>query len=234
MFDDINRNMSLNQISCVMRSGGDFNWNDVRRLKDQLDEHLTLKFRLYVLSDQMMPQDLTTTNCEHVLLIRNWPGWWSKIELFRVFQRSFYFDLDTAIVGNINHIISFPHKFSALEGFYGRPFGSGLMAWSGDYRYIYDDFITGNPEQIMDYYKKRRMGDQEFIGARVQEPLILQDLFKDQILSYKIHVQRKLLSPKAKIICFHGKPKIHEVNEPWLDPKHKEKISFKDLSFSFL
>ena len=69
MFDNINGNMDLNQISCVMRSGGDFNWNHVRRLKEQLDEHLTLKFRLYVLSDQMMPQDLATTNCENILLI---------------------------------------------------------------------------------------------------------------------------------------------------------------------
>ena len=215
-----------------MRSGGDFNWNHVRRLKEQLDKHLTLKFRLHVLSDQMMPQDLSTTNCNHVLLLHAWPGWWSKIELFRVFQRSFYFDLDTAIVGNINHIISFPHRFSALEGFYGRPFGSGLMAWSGNYKHIYDNFRIGSPEQIIVYYKNRRMGDQEFIGARVQEPLILQDLFKDQIISYKIHVQGRLLPLKAKIICFHGKPRIQDVSEPWLDSKNKENICFEELSLS--
>lgn len=225
---------SFYSISCVMKSGGDFNWNHVRRLKEQLDKHLTLKFRLYVLSDQMMPQDLATINCEHILLTHNWPSWWSKIELFRVFQRSFYLDLDTAIVGNINHIVSYPHRFSALEGFYGRPFGSGVMSWNGNYKYIYDNFRIGSPEQIMVYYKNRKMGDQEFIGARIQEPLILQSLFPDQILSYKIHVQgRSILPPNAKIICFHGKPRIQDVSASWLDLKNQENISFEELSFSF-
>ena len=206
-------------ISCVMKSGGDFSWDHVRRLKIDLDKHLTLPFILFVLSDQAMPEDLLKQNCQLVFLRHNWPGWWSKIELFRVFSKSFYFDLDTAIVGNINHLISFPHRFSALRGFYGRPFGSGLMAWNKDFNSIYEEFKLGNSQIIMDYFKTKGWGDQEFIGARIKKPLIFQDQFKDEIVSYKIHVQGKKLPKNVKIVCFHGKPRIQDVRESWLEQK---------------
>ena len=204
------------EISCVLKSGGDFNWSHVQRLFSQLKEHLTLNFRFTVLSDLMMPEDLVGQGCKLILLKRNWPGWWSKIELFKEFQRTFYFDLDTAIVANINHIIAFPHKFSALHGFYGRPFGSGLMAWNGDYSLIYNEFQFGNPQTTMDYFGLHRKGDQEFIADRIKDPVILQEAFPGQILSYKLHVRDRELPEKARIVCFHGKPRIQDVEEEWL------------------
>ncbi len=221
-------------ISCVLRSGGDFDWGHVQRLKSQLDKHLTLKFELFVLSDLMMPEDLTKQNCRLILLRHDWPGWWSKIELFRAFHKTFYLDLDTVLVGNVNHIISYPHRFTALRGFFGRPFGSGLMAWSESNVSIYEEFKFLDPETIMRYYKTHKMGDQEFIGERIKENLIFQDQFQGQIVSYKLDVRGKGLPQNAKIVCFHGKPRIQDVRESWLEENLKESKPEQELlSLSF-
>ena len=221
-------------ISCVLKSGGDFNWDHVRRLKSQLDRHLTLDSELFVLSDLMMPEDLVEQNCQLVLLKNNWSGWWSKIELFRVFHKTFYLDLDTVLVGNLNHIVSYPHRFTALRGFYGRAFGSGLMAWNGNYEFIYNDFRFFNPQATMNYHRRRKEGDQEFIGARVKEFKIFQNQFQGQIISYKLDVMGKELPKNAKIVCFHGKPRIQDVRESWLEQELVEsKSEQKLLELSF-
>jgi len=222
-------------ISCVLKSGGDFNWDHVRRLKSQLDKHLTLSFSLDVLSDLMMPEDLVEQNCRLFLLKHNWPGWWSKIELFHSLFKTFYLDLDTAIVANIDHIIAYPHRFTALRGFYGRLFGSGLMAWDEDCYFIYEEFILLNPQITIDYYKRKGWGDQEFIGERIKDHVIFQDQFPGQIISYKLDVIKKGLPKNAKIVCFHGKPRIQDVRESWLEIDQEKELGQEPelLSLSF-
>ncbi len=216
-------------ISCVLKSGGDYNWDHVRSLKRQLDQHLTLDFNLHVLSDLNMPLDLHSKGCIFVGLKRNYPGWWSKIELFNNFNHTFYFDLDTYIVGNINHIVSWPHVFTGLRGFYDRPFGSGLMGWDGDYGYIYTEFREAGTNFIIEDYKRKRKGDQEWIGKILElneiTPNIFQALFPNQIVSYKIHVQGKELPSTARIVCFHGRPRIQEVSESWMQKEDSERRS---------
>ena len=221
-------------ISCVLKSGGDFNWDHVKKLKSQLDKHLTLDFELFVLSDLMMPEDLTEQNCRLILLRHDWPGWWSKIELFRAFHQTFYLDLDTVLVGNVNHLISYPHRFTALRGFYGRPFGSGLMAWSKENVFIYEEFKSLEPQVVMKDYRINRKGDQEFIGERIKEHLVFQDQFPSQIVSYKLDVMGKGLPKNAKIVCFHGKPRIQDVRESWLEENLRESRQEPELlSLSF-
>lgn len=227
---------NLYHISCVLKSGGDYNWNHVRNLKRQLDKHLTLSYKLHVLSDLNMPSDLQSKGSNLIVLKRNYPGWWSKIELFYHFNHTFYLDLDTYLVGNINHIVSWPHMFTGIRGFYGRPFGSGIMSWNGDYRFIYENFEGSVPIQLIDYFFKKRMGDQEWIGEQLkvgleQEPDIFQDIFPDQIVSYKIHVQGIGLPERARIVCFHGRPRIQDVSESWMQEIDLENLRDNQSSF---
>lgn len=222
-------------IVCVFRSGGDFTWEHVRNLKKQLDIHVSQEFQFSVLSDLDLPKDLHLDGVVRFPLIYKWPGFWSKIELFRCFGKAFYIDLDTIIVGNIDHILSYDHKFTALRGFYstipgfrGRPFGSGLMSWTGNFKHIWKAFAHGNPDEKIQGFSKQKFGDQEWIGSFVDHE-VFQDLFPAQILSYKLDVQKRGLINGTRIVCFHGRPRIQDVNDPWVSEaiKPETKINYE-------
>ncbi len=204
-------------IVCVLRSGGDFTWEHVRNLGRCVVEHTSINLNFFCLIDKFPPEEFR--NCaRYILLKHNWPGWWAKIELFRVFQNALYLDLDTFIVGNIDPIITFNHTFSALQDF-GREnserlsLASGVMGWGGDCSFIYENFLRDTKKFI-----SRFRGDQDFIRTQVEHWEPFQWIFPEQVVSYKIHCQDGL-PEKAKIVCFHGKPRIHEVYEDWMPQK---------------
>ena len=210
-------------IACVLRSGGDFTWDHVKNLRNCVEKNLTLSFRFYCLTDQMPPDGYEDV-ANIIPLKHGWPGWWSKIELFRVFKSVFYLDLDTIVVRNINRLVSFDHIFSALYDFYlyekqdkkekkeRIQLGSGLMAWNRDYSSVYKSFLE-SPKRHM----TRMRGDQDFIRTQLYPIDVFQTIESDAVVSYKVHVQKEgRLPEKAKIVCFHGKPRIHEVDEPWM------------------
>jgi len=52
-------------------------------------------------------------------------------------------------------------------------------------------------------------GDQWWIEQRVKDLFFWQDLYPDQVVSFKVHC-RKGLPDQAKIVCYHGRPSIPE------------------------
>ena len=87
--------------------GRDFVPEDVWRLKQTIDKHIDREYNFYVLTNDMKA-DLPGTKIE---LLYNWPGWWSKMELFRPdlpCGRTLYLDLDTYVVNNLQPILDFP------------------------------------------------------------------------------------------------------------------------------
>ena len=150
---------------------------------------------------------------DRIPLENDWPGWWSKIELFKLEGPLLYFDLDTIIKGDLSDIAEQCHKqeFIVLNDFYReKGIGSGMMGWNESVRYIYDAFAK-NPRQYMDQY--RNGGDQSFIESQCS-PVKWQNIVRDHVVSYKVHVMNGK-SNGARVVCFHGKPKPHEVN--WLE-----------------
>ena len=60
---------------------------------------------------------------EKIELVKNWPGWWSKVELFRPdipCGRTLYLDLDTYIVGSLKPILDFEGDLVMFPSPYGR------------------------------------------------------------------------------------------------------------------
>jgi len=150
---------------------------------------------------------------DRIPLENDWPGWWSKIELFKLEGPLLYFDLDTIIKGDLSDIAEQCHKqeFIVLNDFYReKGIGSGMMGWNESVRYIYDAFAK-NPRQYMDQY--RNGGDQSFIESQCS-PVKWQNIVRDHVVSYKVHVMNGK-SNGSRVVCFHGKPKPHEVN--WLE-----------------
>ncbi len=213
---------------CVLKSGGWTNRNKkveyfpehVRRLKRMVEKFYPKPHRFFCLTDigYRLP-DIKTIPLKH-----NWPGWWSKIELFKKdlgIRRKFYIDLDTVIVGDIISLVRFKHKFSVLRNLTpntsnsGR-IGSGIMAWRGDYSYLYTEFCKSPEKFMQEYTTSRRWGDQGFIQDHLKKWGYLQDIEPAALVSYKFGLKDKDILPKGtKIVIFHGVPKPEDVSHPW-------------------
>jgi len=203
----------MNKVICVFRSGGDFIPAHVQALRRNLERCLTTPFEFHILSDIIVPDRF------HHELKHNWPGWWSKLELFRpgLFNdddRVIYMDLDTVLVGNVDWLFDFKGPFVTLRGFRRDRWASGLMAWQGQ-----------PPSLPYMEFKKEPIavngGDQRFLMDVLKGKTphsYWQDQFPGRIVSYKRHV---LLTegnqpPENSVVCFHGKPRPWDAGEQWV------------------
>ena len=114
-------------VACVLKSGGTYTPEWVGRLRAGVKRHLPREHMFVCLSDVDVPS-------MRIPLEHDWPGWWSKMELFRLPGPILYFDLDTAIVGSLSDIADYIAEakapFTMLRDFYAPSHrGSGVMAW---------------------------------------------------------------------------------------------------------
>lgn len=220
-------------IVCVLRSGGDYDGDYVLNLYHMVSSNMGLiQFRFVCYTD-FADRDLYMLRDLPIILEplkKNYPGWWSKVEVFRsVSEPCLFFDLDTAIIKNLMPVVECVYKLRKNE-FVGirafnpmrnkKPeteFNSGMMAWNGCFRYIYEDF-----SYIRDSRNPAFCGDQDYISMKLREHktkiYFWQDVI-DGIYSYKIHIkpQGKDLPNDTRIVCFHGKPRPRDVLDlPWL------------------
>ena len=144
-------------------------------------------------------------------------GWWHKMSLFQrgLFpkgERILFFDLDTVIVGPLDDIVKYSGSFGTLSDFY-RPkrLGSAIMAWAADsHSDIWTEYCAAGCPQDDPY------GDQGAIEKYLGRYDILQDLYPNQILSFKASDLRFGIPKGSRIICCHGRPKPHEVPVHWM------------------
>ena len=215
-------------IACVLQTQGQFyngrhrveySAKDVEWLYKQVQKHVTVPYRFVCFSDIDIP-------CERIQLLHGWIGWWSKMELFRPGRlpgRTFYIDLDTVLVNNIDDLVvsAKPDEFIMLGNLSGHPtYGSGLMAWEGDYSYLYREFAADAKKYMREYVTSLKCGDQGFIAEHLDGIIRFQDRYPNSIISYKFDMlKRGVTLDNASIVCFHGKPKPKEVDLPWV-PKY--------------
>lgn len=203
-------------VACVLRSGGTYDGEWVRRLKNGVERNLTLPHRFVCLTDMDVP-------CERAPITRPWRGWWSKLGMFEVFRGpTLYFDLDTVIVGSLDAIAAYPHEFTMAHEYY-RPAMkcSTAMAWNGDYSFIAEAFAE-SPNGIALKYDKQlrpRIGDQAFIEDQMLGRNVdtFRDLFGERsVASYKVHDCENAPPTDAAVVAFHGRPKPSEIRKGWV------------------
>ena len=201
-------------ILCVLKSGGVYDAEWVRKLRDGVARHMNLPNRFACLSDVDVP-------CERIPLKHDWPGWWSKIEMFSpgiITGPTLYLDLDTVITGNIDNFTNLEQSFAMLENFNeAEMVGSGVM-WFKERapEGVYERFIQ-DPQRIMDYYQNVKVGSYRGDQAFVYDTLDRQvdKISSPALRSYKRHC-RNGLPEGASIVCFHGRPRPSEINPDWL------------------
>lgn len=204
------------QIVTVLRSGGDFEPKHVEGLRKQVEatvceSGIGWDYDFTCLSD--------VEGHGYTPLLHNWPGWWAKLEMFRLRGPCIYLDLDT-IVKDLEPLADAVKASVASEFFMLRPWNkeergaggwaSGVMAWSGDWEHIMHCFV---PAEDMPHHR----WDQRYItnalskttGAQIRA---VQDAIK--VRSYK----RDFLEHGRNdydIMCYHGKPRPWDTNDLW-------------------
>jgi hypothetical protein len=214
-------------VACVLKSGGIYDATWVERLRAGVARHLPVEHRFVCLSDVDVP-------CERIPLEHDWPGWWAKVELFKLPGPALYFDLDTAIVGDLSDIaheaIDPMNRLTMLQDFYRADgLGSGVMAWGNNIQVpkFYERFAQDSVGWMR---KIGGRGDQGFIESCEHYgfgPRQWQSRLPGQIVSYKVHC-RGGQSPVtggytppgipegARVVCLHGLPKFADMppNDP--------------------
>jgi 2-polyprenyl-3-methyl-5-hydroxy-6-metoxy-1,4-benzoquinol methylase len=204
-------------IACVLKSGGDYTIEYVKRLMNMIARNTTIPYNFVCLSD------ININFCDSVKFSQDYGGWWSKIELFKSgvikSERAIYFDLDSIILANIDDLLEIRQEFVALKPWNKRNqknglCASGMMAWENNntFSFLYNQFSVKDTHRFP-------VGDQEYISKMLAEnekkPVFFQDIYKG-IFSYKRNFRRGLPPIDAKVICFHGKPRLHNIRDKWV------------------
>lgn len=205
----------------VLKAGSIYSPSHVNNLYSMARANITSKFRFYCFTDDNTNE--LSSEIEIIPLSGLFNGWWAKLEIFQLSGKFIYFDLDTIICNNIDSFID--DLFEKDKCFYGMNdvyytglLQSAVMYWSGNYTFLYDQFLKNSDQYInntkysADISKRRPYSDQdviEFLLKSNKKKVNLID--RNQLYSFK----KDLLFGKNfdrslhRIIVFHGKPK------PW-------------------
>jgi len=176
-------------------------------------KHLTIPHNFYCLSDRQIGD----INC--LIPDEKWPGWWSKLLLFRYAgEPVLYLDLDVVIVGELDSLVSYRLSMAANWAQSGHGgCQSSVMSWGEHLEYIPDlfdpDKLTA-PENGNHGYYEGLWGDQEYITKLMGDPGD-HVIPMNRVYSYKYHCQNGL-PDDASVVCFHGTPKPDEVSDAWV------------------
>lgn len=183
----------------------------VETLYNMVKRNLSIPYEFVCLTDQTPPNYI-----KKIPLNTTKKGWWNKIhlfdpDLFNPSRRILYFDLDIVIIGNLDKIASVQEPFCMIENFsMNKPHcahNSSVMVWtpSQETSKAYTQFSN----DVM----KELHGDQCWLW-RVHTDNI-HNFPQNWIVSYKYEKIPKYRHANAdtSIICFHGRPKPHEVRD---------------------
>lgn len=207
-------------VACVYRPGGGFSDEYVYRLRDTVKRNCRVDHRFVCLTNQKLK------NVETRPLLKNWPGYWAKLELFRsgLFEgRVFYLDLDTVLLNDCTDIMSAEYEFACGTSWKPSADGdkyvaSAVMGWNGylDLSHVYERF---KPSVIPDYEQSwKRWGDQGWLQDNLERPFeSLLNLWPERIVHTKTHIwgstKNHMAVPpaKASIVAFSGRPRPHQL-----------------------
>lgn len=199
----------MRTIVCVLKSGGIYSGEWVRKLQNNVSQYMTGEYRFVCMSD-MLVDGVETISFRH-----EHKGWWSKINLFEpgLFTGpTLYMDLDCLVVGDLGGLFSDGPFYMCQDFLRADAHNSSVMSWSCDMAHIYDAFRTDPQKHIHRFDRERprgRIGDQGFIEEAAHH---IEVFPPGMVVSYRREAQD---GPPAgcSVVAFHGKPKqMHAAN----------------------
>ena len=143
--------------------GRDYTDQDVWNLYKSVSKWIDRPFEMYCLTNDMQA-DVPGKKIE---LIHNWPGWWSKVELFRPdlpCGRTLYLDLDTYIVSSLQSILDTEGDLVMFPSPYDKPpkdtgegmriftYQAGTMLFTpGSLSWVYNKFRAHAQKWMIEY-----------------------------------------------------------------------------------
>lgn len=199
-------------------NGDKYTDDDVLAVRFMVARHLDQPYRFRCLADREI------SGVDTFVPDECWPGWWSKLLLFRYAGgQCLYLDLDTVIVGNLDRLLSDRLSMPANWGQSGHGgCQSSVMSWDDDYQHLgyiadrfdIDELRTPERGNCGAYGWRNLWGDQEFITNIVGSPgdgvIPMRHVY-----SYRYHSTGGP-PDDASVICFHGEPKPAAVNAEWV------------------
>jgi hypothetical protein len=172
----------------------------VNKLARGFARNLTLPHRFVVLTDKAYD---FAKGIEQELLGTDEPDWHSMIEPFRIEGPLIVVGLDTIIRSNIDHLARWCERADriALPRSPGKPYACNGVA-------LVPVGMTGIHAQWR--------GENDMEWLRAQPHVMIDDLWPEQVVSYKQYVRPKG-TRQSRIVYFHGSPKMQDIlHEPWV------------------
>lgn len=150
---------------------------------------------------------------ERVPLGSDWPGWWSKMEMFRpdIAGDILYVDIDTVVTGPLDGIAD-RGRTTILRDFYiggGALQSSVMYLTEADRRRVWAAWIR---EPAVWMKRCHGRGDQAMLEFVLGDCDRWQDVAPGRLVSYKAHIRTPGLAappPGTSLVVFHGDPR------PW-------------------
>ena len=197
-------------IVLVLRSGGDFTYNDVELALEHINGKWKSENRpqIICLWDKVK-EEYDLGNVKLIPITNAYPGTWSRIQLYspemEKYRPFLYVDLDTAFIQSLENIFELvvdDSKFITLEDFWQKgKLATGLVwfpAKSEKIKTVWNAF-KGAQGNRMD----------KFLWGVVKPDIFWQSL-TNTIKDFKArkNVLLTTLPKDANLVCFHGKPRI--------------------------
>jgi hypothetical protein len=199
----------------VLKQGGEYDERHVEWLQRQVG------FPIMCLTDSPRPMHKVVS----IPLIYGWPGWWSKMEMFRddlCLGNFLYVDLDTVIIRGIPDEFRTLSETRVLSDLYGQPWiQSCLMFIHHSSRPPIWKAFSDDPMAAM--LTAGEGGDQVFLNRFLHAAPRLDDdcpggiiSFKADILRNRFHKPERGSLETARFVCFHGQPRPWDVQASWI------------------
>lgn len=201
---------------CVLKTGGSYGLPDVRALQASIrrfNPHATL----CCLTDA--PDAESADGIEVMRLEHNLPGWFSKLEVFRIRNRPFiYVDLDVVFTSHVR--VGIPEGLWILRGFKGSGVNSSVLLVNGDFSIILERFLQARDDNVRKYSSSGDFwGDQDVIRDSGLITGYIQDIAPTLAGSWKNTLRYAMGTVRhaPAILVFHGQPKPSEMSIRVLD-----------------
>lgn len=228
--------MRIVDCACVLQ-GTAYDKIYVLKLLSMLRRHISHQVRLHVFTEPERDLDLDVVR--HDLIpwaVRR--GWWYKMQMFdpaHGIGPMLYLDLDTVIVNSLDWIFDLdPVIFWITRDFRriwkprNQDNNSSVMYWDPQ---VWGEIWDLWQQQDIGYVTQQFRGDQDYLDSVLKSPK-KQFFPQETMVSWRWQVwdggldprTRKplhpdsgpILDPQAKIAVFHGRPKPHEIQHPWI------------------